>query len=216
MKNVGTCNIYSIDQIALSHSFKVSEYICYTVLLAKCKPLANGYYDVSGLELTVHLNPPEGISAEEWARMQWAYGGGLTLIRNGIGICDGDQMERLLEMEGWMTPLSRQTQESSLHTLVKHPRTAIGCAENGDLLVLVFSGRTWRSTGADYNEMIRIARSLYPDVHYLMNGDGGGSAMLGLVHNGEFMELSCPSTSTYSCAGQVRPINTVFYIPIER
>jgi hypothetical protein len=185
-------------------------------LLAKCKPLADGYYDVSGLELTVHLNPPEGISAEEWARMQWAYGGGLTLIRNGIGICDGDQMERLLEMEGWMTPLSRQTQESSLHTLVKHPRTAIGCAENGDLLVLVFSGRTWRSTGADYNEMIRIARSLYPDVHYLMNGDGGGSAMLGLVHNGEFMELSCPSTSTYSCAGQVRPINTVFYIPIER
>ena len=187
-----------------------------TPLLAKCKPLADGYYDVSDLELTVHLNPPEGISAEEWARMQWAYGGGLTLIRNGIGICDGDQMERLLEMEGWMTPLSRQTQESSLHTLVKHPRTAIGCAENGDLLVLVFSGRTWRSTGADYNEMIRIARSLYPDVHYLMNGDGGGSAMLGLVHNGEFMELSCPSTSTYSCAGQVRPINTVFYIPIER
>ncbi len=185
-------------------------------LLEKCKPLEDGYFDTAGLELTVRLDAPEGISEADWADVQWAYGGGLTLIRKGVGICDGEAMEQLLEQEGWMTPLSRQTQESSLHTLVKHPRTAIGCAENGDLLVLVFSGRTWRSTGADYSEMIRIARSLYPDVHYLMNGDGGGSAMLGLVHEGEFMELSCPSTSTFSCAGQVRPINTVFYIPIKR
>ena len=185
-------------------------------LLAKCKPLDGGYYDVSGLELTVKLDEPAGFSAAQWSQMRWAYGGGLTLIQNGIGICDGDDMERLLETEGWMTPLSRQTQESALHTLAKHPRTAIGCAKNGDLLVLVFSGRTWRSSGADYREMIAIARSLYPDVDMLMNGDGGGSAMLGLVHEGEFMELSYPSTSTFSCAGQVRPVNTVFYIPIER
>jgi hypothetical protein len=185
-------------------------------LLAKCKPLDGGYYDVSGLELTVKLDEPAGFSTAQWSQMRWAYGGGLTLIQNGIGICDGDDMERLLETEGWMTPLSRQTQESALHTLAKHPRTAIGCAKNGDLLVLVFSGRTWRSSGADYREMIAIARSLYPDVDMLMNGDGGGSAMLGLVHEGEFMELSYPSTSTFSCAGQVRPVNTVFYIPIER
>ena len=43
---------------------------------------------------------------------------------------------------------------------------------------------------------------------------GGGSAMLGLVRDGEFMELSFPSTSSGSCAGQVRPISTLFYIPI--
>ena len=130
--------------------------------------------------------------------MQWAFGGGLTLIRDGEGLCDGENMTAWFDKEGWTTPLSRQTQESNLHSLVKHPRTAIGCAENGDLLVLVFSGRSLRSTGADYREMIAIARQLYPDVHYLMNGDGGGSAMLGLVHAGEFMELSCPSTSTFS------------------
>ena len=183
-------------------------------LLAKCKPLEDGYYDVGGLELTVKLDAPDGFSEEGWSRMQWAYGGGLTLIRGGVGICDGEHMQQLLEAEGWMTPLSRQTQESSLHTLAKHPRTAIGCAKNGDLLVLVFSGRTWRSSGADYSEMITIARSLYPDVDYLMNGDGGGSAMLGLTHEGEFLELSCPSTSANSCAGQVRPVNTVFYIPM--
>lgn len=178
-------------------------------LLAKCAPLEDGYFDVSGLTLTVHLDAP----IDNWEQVQWAYGGGLTLMRGGVGLCDGDHMERWFDTEGWTSPLSRQTQESNLHTLVKHPRTAIGCAKNGDLLVLVFSGRTWRSTGADYREMIAITRQLFPDADYLMNGDGGGSAMLGLVHEGEFMELSCPSTSSNSCAGQVRPINTVFYIP---
>lgn len=112
-----------------------------------------------------------------------------------------------------MSPLSRQTQESGLHTIARHPRTAIGVAENGDLVILVFSGRTWRSVGADYIEMCRIARTLVPDIRTLMNADGGGSAMLGMTVNGSFMELSCPSTSTGSCVGMVRPINTVFYIP---
>lgn len=182
-------------------------------LLDKLTELENGYYDVRGLELTVQLDPPEGVS--DWSRVRWAYGGGLTLIKKGVGLCDGEHMEQWFDREGWTSPLSRQTQESNLHSLVKHPRTAIGCAENGDLLVLVYSGRTWRSTGADYGEMIAIARQLFPDVQALMNCDGGGSAMLGVVHEGEFMELSCPSTSANSCAGQVRPINTVFYIPLE-
>jgi len=116
---------------------------------------------------------------------------------------------------GWTSPLSRQTQESNLHSLVKHPRTAIGCTADGALVVLVYSGRTWRSTGANYREMITIARQLYPDIHFLMNCDGGGSAMLGMVQNGSFLELSFPSTSSGSCAGQVRPVNTVFYMPIQ-
>ena len=184
-------------------------------LLQKCKPLADGYYDVSDLTLNVHLDPPEGIDPQQWASVQWAYGGGLTLIRDGIGLCDGDHMEKWFDMEGWTSPLSRQTQESNLHSLVKHPRTAIGCTTDGSLVVLVYSGRTWRSTGADYGEMINIARQLYPDIRFLMNCDGGGSAMLGMVQNGSFLELSFPSTSSGSCAGQVRPVNTVFYIPIE-
>lgn len=184
-------------------------------LLEKCAPLDGGYYDVSGLTLDVKLDPPDGIFAEEWESVRWAYGGGLTLIRDGVGLCDGDNMERWFDEEGWTNPLSRQTQESNLHSLVKHPRTAIGCTFDGSLVVLVFSGRTWRSTGADYSEMITVARQLFPDIRYLMNCDGGGSAMLGMVSDGSFLELSFPSTSSGSCAGQVRPINTVFYIPIE-
>jgi len=184
-------------------------------LLEKCAPLGEGYYDVSGLTLDVSLDPPEGISSDEWNKVIWAYGGGLTLIREGDGLCDGDNMNRWFDEEGWTNPLSRQTQESNLHSLVKHPRTAIGCTDDGSLVILVFSGRTWRSTGADYSEMITVARRLFPNIKYLMNCDGGGSAMLGMVHEGNFLELSFPSTSSGSCAGQVRPINTVFYIPIE-
>ncbi len=44
----------------------------------------------------------------------------------------------------------------------------------------------------------------------------GGSAMLGMVKDGDFLELSFPSTSSGSCAGQVRPINTVFIFPLNK
>ena len=183
-------------------------------LLARCKSLADGYYEVSGLSLTVRLDGPEDIAPAQWAQVRWAYGGGLTLMRNGVGLCDADHMQAWFDAEGWTAPLSRQTQESNLHSLVKHPRTAIGQTADGSLVVLVYSGRTWRSTGADYKEMIAIARQLFPDIRNLMNCDGGGSAMLGLVEKGSFWELSFPSTSSGSCAGQVRPIHTLLYIPV--
>lgn len=185
-------------------------------LLSKLKSLADGYFDVTGLTLSVHLDAPAEVDPALWDTVQWAYGGGMGLIRQGVGLCDGEDMLALLRREGWMSPLSRQTQESMLHKQAKHPRTAIGTAKNGDLVILVYSGRTWRSVGADYREMIAIARKLYPDMENLMNVDGGGSAMLGLVHEGSFLELSFPATSTGSCAGMVRPINTLFYIPAEK
>lgn len=178
------------------------------------KQLENGYYAPDG-KLTVCLDGPEEIDPAVWKTVQWAYGGGMGLIRQGYGLCDGD-MESWFTREGWMSPLSRQTQESALHKLAKHPRTAIGTLENGELVILVYSGRTTRSSGADYREMIEIARQLYPDIQNLMNVDGGGSAVLGMVWEGSFMELSLPATSQGSCVGMVRPINTLFYIPAER
>ena len=108
-----------------------------------------------------------------------------------------------------MSSLSRQTQESALHVPARHPRTAIGMTESGELVILVYSGRTKRSGGADYAQMIDVAKKMYPDIRCLMNADGGGSAMLGMSVGSRFMELSYPSTSLDSCAGMVRPVNTV-------
>jgi len=176
-----------------------------------------GYYDVADLSLAITLEGPSQITPEEWQQVEWAYGGGLSLIVDGQSIYGADRLDEMQEAlgakqlteEGWLSPLSRQTQESALHVLAKHPRTAIGIAENGDLFVLVFSGRTCLSVGADYREMCHIAKILIPDVAAMMNVDGGGSSVLGMALNGHFMELSCPATSMSSCAGMVRRINTV-------
>lgn len=184
-------------------------------LLAGRRQLQDGYYDVKDMQVRICLDPPEGIAAETWETVQWAYGGGMTLIRDGKAICDVEDTEAWFAEDGWLSPLSRQTQESALHKLVKHPRTAVGTTEKGELVVLVFSGRTSRSVGADYLEMCRIARQLFPDICWLMNVDGGGSAVLGAVMDGTFMELSYPATSPGSTAGMVRPINTMLYIPIS-
>ncbi len=178
------------------------------------KALEDGYFDVTGLEISVKLDAPAQVDEKTWETVKWAYGGGLSLILDGRGLCDGDHMDTWFREDGWMSPLSRQTQESALHTLVKHPRTALGVTQNGDTVLLVYSGRTWRSTGADYREMIEIARQLFPDIRSLMNMDGGGSAVLGMVLDGSFMELSCPSTSADSTVGMVRPVNTVLYMPV--
>lgn len=173
------------------------------------RPLEDGYYECENLEYTLSLEPPTGVSRRDWDQIAWAYGGGLSLILEGKALCDEVEPESRMREEGWMTPLSCQTQESKVHKMAKHPRTAIGVTRNGELVILVFSGRTRLSCGADYNEVCRISRKVVPDIWWLMNVDGGGSAMLGLAIRGSFMELSYPATSLDSCAGMVRPINTV-------
>lgn len=184
------------------------------------KPLEDGYFDCKQLEITVELDAPAGIPATEWKRVLWAYGGGMSLILDGEGLCDeqetgtGTAMLERLHDEGWMSPLSCQTQESALHKMEKHPRTAIGTTEDGSLIILVYSGRTHMSAGADYNDMIKIARKLFPSIRNLMNVDGGGSSVLGMSMDGSFMELSYPATSITNCAGMVRPVNTVLCLEI--
>lgn len=176
---------------------------------AGLKPVEDGYYECDGLEMVLKLDPPDMISQKDWEQIEWAYGGGMSLILNGKGVCDEGQPEHWFREEGWMSPLSRQTQEAEVHKMVKHPRTAIGLTRSGDLVILIFSGRTFLSAGADYDEMCQIARKLFPDIWYMMNVDGGGSAMIGIAIGSSFMELSYPAVSLDSCAGMVRPINTV-------
>ena len=119
------------------------------------------------------------------------------------------EMISWLEEEGWMSVMSRQTQESAIHELAKHPRTGVGVTKDGDLVLFVYSGRTKMTVGADYREMVQIARNIFPDVWRMMNVDGGGSSVLGMAVGNSFMELSYPATSADNCAGMVRPINTI-------
>ena len=98
------------------------------------------------------LDPPKEIPLLQWNALRWAYGGGMTLMQKGVALSDREDMLPWFRRDGWLNPLSRQTQESALHKAAKHPRTAIGTAANGDLLILVYSGRGNRSTGADYGK----------------------------------------------------------------
>ena len=185
-------------------------------LAAKLQPLEDGYYNTENLPLTVSLEPPDGFSRRQWEQIRWAYGGGMSLICDGVGICDDGQTEAYFRQEGWLSPLSWQTQESALHTMAKHPRTAFGITGDGCFVMLVFSGRSRYSAGADYREMIDIARKIYPDIRHLINADGGGSSVMGLVTQGSFLELNVPASSPNSTVGMVRPVYTALYIPFEQ
>lgn len=175
-----------------------------------------GYYSPASLTFSLRLAPPTGISEKEWAQMRWAYGGGLSLIEGGDDVFSNGSKTPpdLLQDEGWLTPLSQQTQDTPIHKLALHPRTAIGSTKNGDVFLLVFSGRSLLSRGADYVDMCRIARALIPDVQTMMNVDGGASSVLGLAVDGSFLEVSLPASSNDNVAGMARPVVTALCLEL--
>ena len=181
-------------------------------------PVEDGYYtwaEKPGMSL--RLQEPADVSPEDWANMKWAYGGGLTLAQKGqcVFTRDGDAAAALA-LEGWASPLSSQTQESDIAALARHPRTAIGLTQAGQLFLLVFSGRSPVSAGADYVEMCEIAKKLIPDIQDMINVDGGASSVLGLGVGRRFIEYSRPSSSFDSLSGMIRPINSVFRVILKQ
>lgn len=176
-------------------------------------PDGNGYYPASGTA-KIRLDPPEGWTQTEWDDLAWVYGGGLGLLSPGSELT-AENLADTLRPSGWLSPLSRQTQESSLHTLSVHPRTAVGVTAGGELCILVFSGRTKVSAGADYTEVCRAAKLLVPGLETLINWDGGGSSFLGLLQDNVFTELSCTAPSDDSVPGMVRPVSSMLALNLE-
>ena len=177
----------------------------------------NGYFIwKEAPRFSVRLENPAEIDEAIWRRMRWAYGGGLTLIQSGESFFKrGEDASEKLAREGWTSPLSAQTQESDIAALARHPRTAVGLTKTGALFMLVFSGRSSVSAGADYVEMCEIAKKLVPDACEMMNVDGGGSAVMGIAAGRRFVEFSWPSTSFDSLAGMVRPVNSLLSLSIS-
>ena len=179
-------------------------------------PDENGYYPVSDLPSPAFRpDAPEGFPVDVWESLSWAYGGGLGLIGGGEEITADTYLEKF-RAAGWLSPLSRQTQESRVHTMARHPRTVVGVTKRNELFVLVVSGRTPVSAGADYLELCRLARLLVPDTVTLINWDGGGSSVLGLLENDVFTELSYPAPSDGSITGMARPVSSLLFIKTEK
>lgn len=175
------------------------------------KEMEGGYYEYSEPDFRVVLKAPETISDEEWIKFRWIYGGGMSLIRNGE-----NTVEECIKQEGWLSPLSMQTQESPIHKMQRAPRTAFGITEKGDFFVLVFSGRTEMSRGADYKEMCRMAQKIFGEIQFLLNADGGASSVLGAVMDGRFLELSYPAPTNQTPAGMIRNLNAMFVMDFDK
>ena len=172
--------------------------------------MKNAPRDVS---MTLRPTPPEGFTEEEWDDLHEVYGGGLGILYEGQELTEESRFA-LLSRQGWTFPLSAQSQESDLVRPMKHPRTATGVTKDGRLVLLVFSGRSKVSEGADYPEMLEAARLLVPDLKALINWDGGGSSVLGLIEDEAFTEINPCAPSDDSLAGMVRPIASSILVRI--
>jgi hypothetical protein len=174
-------------------------------LYMKCD--SEGYYDTSQVHFDLYLQ-----NSDEY---EWCYGGGMFLIYDGIEFDTERKLRNELACEGWLTKLSMQTQESEIHKIEKHPRTAIGLTKDQKFFILVCSGRSMRSAGADYFDLIDISKRLFGDVEYLMNIDGGASSFLAYTTHKEIFELNDIANSSNSCAGVVRPVNSIMTIDLN-
>jgi len=112
-------------------------------------------------------------TAEEYfqtwkGKLEYAVGGGMRLIQNG--------KIRLHRHAG------------------AHPRTAVGLAKDGTLILLSADGRTAQSVGLTYGDLIDLFTGLEYEIEELLNLDGGGSTTLVLRNeDGKFWIPNVPS-----------------------
>ena len=163
-------------------------------------------------KVRVSLNTPKGFDKETWESFQWIYGGGIVIADETEEMSTDEKCIEMLRKEGWISPLSQRTQESAMHSIVRHPRTAIGTTTADELVILVISGRTPVSGGATPVEVCKAAKKLVPNLKMLTLWDGGGSSVLGLLEDNVFSEVSVPAPSDHSLSGAVRPINSMILV----
>jgi len=170
----------------------------------------DGYYPDRDRKLSIELLPPECISSDSWNAIEWSYGGGIMMIQDSICIYDqGQDSVENFRNEGWLSPLSEQTQESRVHDETElHPRTMLGLSADGRMFVLTFSGRSRFTRGVTYREACQLARRYIGDICFMMAVDGGASTFLGFAGHGTFMELNYPAGTEETSTGIVRKVNS--------
>ena len=165
----------------------------------------------------------------EWAdlpcpkdELSWLAGGFNSLILNGENRCGTvEEAARRLQEEGWNNPLSRQTQETQLEASEVQPRCCIGWTKKQRVFLMVVSGRSRMSRGARFSDLANLAEQVTlsgeDKLDFLVNLDGGASAMV-CAHRGEECRLlSYPSPSDNNPAGVPRKVPALLrlsFIPL--
>lgn len=150
-------------------------------------------------------------------RVDWLVGGFNALVLGGRNLCDDDEAAaRRLRAEGWENPLSMETQETQLLSGVRQPRCCVGATVSGKVLALCVSGRSVLSEGATFAELASLAQALAERrgerLDFLINLDGGASAMLYATGPGVSTLLSIPSPSDNNPAGVARKVPALLRI----
>ncbi|MBU1081511.1 MAG: phosphodiester glycosidase family protein, partial [Spirochaetes bacterium] len=162
----------------------------------------------------------------EWAdlpcakeELSWLMGGFNCLVEDGVDLCPTvTAAAERLEREGWTNPLSTQTQETQLEADIRQPRCCVGWTRGGQAIVMAVSGRSALSAGARFGDLSSLASLLAAErgdgLEFLVNVDGGASAMLCAVGDGERAMLSYPSPSDNNPAGVARKVPSLLRIAI--
>jgi exopolysaccharide biosynthesis protein len=111
----------------------------------------------AGQRLTLKLNT----TGFDWEKLDNAVSGGPMLVRNGEIYIDSDS-------EGF----------DKTFTDTRHPRTAVGRTNEGDLLFVAIDGRQKMSVGATLAEEAQILKNL--GCRDAINLDGGGSTCMNI------------------------------------
>jgi len=110
---------------------------------------------------------------QHWqGKLSYAVGGGLRLIREGKICLHSDQ-------------------QGSAPACA--PRTTVGIAADGSVILMCADGRTKRSAGLSYGDIIEIYQQQGPEIRELLNLDGGGSTTVVVKENGEHRVMNVPS-----------------------
>lgn len=107
---------------------------------------------------------------KEWQEVEEAIEAGPLLLKNG-------KISLKMKLEGWLTNHSITTQASRLDRLNQRgPKIALGISRKGEIIGVVFNGRTRDSFGVTYLEMAKILQNM--GAWQAMAFDPGGSASL--------------------------------------
>ncbi|MDZ7793525.1 MAG: hypothetical protein U5P10_07465 [Spirochaetia bacterium] len=100
--------------------------------------------------------------------LEWLVGGFNLLVDKGKNFYPSPQQGvASLEREGWNGIQSSETQETQLDPFVPQPRSMLGKAVSGKVLLISLAGRTRSSKGATFTEAVRIAQYFIRRVGYL-------------------------------------------------
>ena len=116
----------------------------------------------TGMQLDIKMNG--------WGEIESAVEAGPLLIKQGEICID-------MEIEGWLTLNSRNTQAARMDYLdSRGPKIAVGIDKSGDLTVLTINGRIRESVGATHGNMADLLK--IQGLEYAMGFDPGGSSTL--------------------------------------